>query len=99
MRIIAILLIVLTLSVSCIPAYAVGSLLSAIPDDYYIHFFAGAAIEGLLQKHDVTPAESFYITLGLAIAKEVVDSAIFGGQAELAEAAVTVLGAGVMYFF
>ena len=99
MRIISILLIVLTLSVSCTPAFAVGGLLSAIPDDYYIHFFAGAAIEGLLQKHDVTPTESFYITLGLAIAKEVVDSAVLGGKAELAEVVVTVLGAGVMYFF
>lgn len=99
MRIIAILLIVLTLSVSCIPAYAVGSLLSAIPDDYYIHFLAGAAIEGLLQKHDVAPMESFYVTLGLAIAKELVDSAVLGGKAEWVEAAVTVLGASFIYYF
>lgn len=94
-----ILLIVLMLTVSCAPVYAVGNVLSAIPDDYYIHFLAGASIQGLFLKHDVAPMESFYVTIGLALAKEAIDSAVFGGQFDLAEAGVTILGASFMYFF
>jgi len=85
--------------ISSVPAYAAGSVFSAIPDDYYIHFFAGAAIQGLLMKHEVAPMESFYITIGIAVAKELVDSAVFGGQFDLTEAAVTVLGSSIMYYF
>jgi hypothetical protein len=82
-----------------VPSYAVAGVLSAIPDDYYIHFFAGAALQGLLGKHDVSPTESIYITIGIALAKETIDSAIFGGKFDLAEAGVTVLGATVMNMF
>jgi len=85
--------------ISSAPAYAVASIFTAIPDDYYIHFFAGAAIQGLLFKHDVAPMESFYITIGIAVAKELVDSAVLGGQFDWAEAAVMVLGSSFMYYF
>ena len=84
---------------SAIPSYAVSSVLSAIPDDYYIHFFAGAALQGLLGKHDVSPTESIYIMIGIALAKEAIDSAVFGGQFDLAEAGIMVLGAGLMSYF
>ena len=99
MKNILILVLVGIVLISSVPAYAVGSVFAAIPDDYYIHFFAGAAIQGLLMKHDVAPMESFYITIGIAIAKELVDSAVLGGQFDLTEAAVTVLGSSVMYYF
>jgi hypothetical protein len=82
-----------------VPSYAAGNVFTAIPDDYYIHFFAGAAIQGWLQKHDVAPIESFYITVGIAVAKELVDHAVFGGQMDWSEAAVSVLGASLVYYF
>jgi len=82
-----------------VPSYAVGNVFGAIPDDYYIHLFAGAALLGLLQKHEVAPMESLYITVGIAVAKELIDSAVLGGQFDWTEAAVTVLGASLMYYF
>lgn len=99
MRLLIASLIVLALFMSCAPAYAVGNVFGAIPDDYYIHLLGGAVVQGLLQKHDVAPMESFYITIGIALAKEAVDSAVFGGQFDWTEAAVTVLGASFMYYF
>ena len=99
MRVLAALLIISLLLTVSVPAYATGNVFTAIPDDYYIHFFAGAAVQGYLQKHDVAPMESYFITLGIALAKEAIDSAVFGGQFEWTEAAVTVLGASFMYYF
>ena len=99
MRGITVLLIGLLLLGATAPAYAAGNVFAAIPDDYYIHFFAGAALQGYLQKHKVVPMESYFIIIGLALAKETIDSAVFGGQFDLADAAVTILGASVMYYF
>jgi hypothetical protein len=99
MRYLSFILIVSLLLTISVPAYAVASIFTAIPDDYYIHFFAGAAIQGLLFKHDVAPMESFYITIGIAVAKELVDSAVLGGQFDWTEAAVMVLGSSFMYYF
>jgi hypothetical protein len=82
-----------------VPSYAVGNVFGAIPDDYYIHFFAGAALQGLLLKHEVAPMESFYIALGIAVAKEVIDGAVFHGQFDWVEVGVTVLGSSFMYYF
>ena len=92
------LLIVLLLLCATTSAYAAGNVFTVIPDDYYIHFFAGATVQGLLQKHEASPMESFFMTIGLALVKEAVDSAILGGQFNAAEAAVTVLGASVMFY-
>lgn len=99
MRLLTALLIVSLLLGATAPAYAAGNIFSAIPDDYYIHFFAGAALQGFLQKHDVTPMNSFFITLGLALAKEAVDSAVLGGQFNWAEAGISLLGASFVYYF
>jgi len=82
-----------------VPSYAVGNVFGAIPDDYYIHFFAGAALQGLLLKHEVAPMESFYISLGIALAKEAIDGAVFHGQFDWVEVGVTVLGSSFMYYF
>ena len=71
MRVLTVLLIVAMLISASVPAYAAGSVFTAIPDDYYIHLFAGAALQGLLLKHNVAPMESFYIVIGVALAKAV----------------------------
>jgi len=99
MRYLSFILIVSVLLAISVPASAVASVFTAIPEDYYIHFFAGAALQGLLLKHDVAPMESFYITIGIAVAKELVDHAVLGGQFDWAEVGVTVLGSSVMYYF
>jgi len=99
MRNISVLLIIAIILTISAPVYAAGNVLTAIPDDYYIHFFAGAALQGYFQKHEVAPMESYFITLGLALAKETIDSAVFGGQFDWAEVAVTVLGASFVYYF
>jgi len=79
-----------------VPAQALtrGSILAAIPDDWYIHFFAGASIAGLMHKHGATEGQSLLLVTAGSLAKEIFfDAALFGGQIDLVEAGIGVLGA------
>jgi hypothetical protein len=85
--------------ISSVPAYAAGSVFTAIPSEYYVNFFAGAAIQGLLIKHAIAPMEGLYIAVGIALAKEVIDSTLLGGQFNWEEAGAMALGSSFVYYF
>jgi len=85
--------------ISSVPAYAAGSVFTAIPGEYYVNFFAGAAIQGLLIKHAIAPMEGLYIAVGIALAKEVIDSTLLGGQFNWEEAGAMALGSSFVYYF
>ena len=99
MRYLAVLLIVVLFLSFSVQSYAADNVLNAIPSEYYVNFFAGAAIQGLLLKHSVAPMEGFYISVGIALAKEAIDSALLGGQFNWEEAGAMALGSGFMYYF
>ena len=93
------LLVVVLLSA---PVQAVGraSILSYIPDDYYIHFFGGAAVAGWLNKHEVSDGESYAILIIGSVAKEVMfDHLLFGGAIDGVEVGAALLGALVYHIF
>lgn len=98
MRYISGLLIILLILSFSVPSYA-GNVFNAIPSEYYVNFLAGAAVQGLLLKHAVAPMEGLYISVGLALAKEVVVSTFFGGQFNWEEAGAMALGSGFAYYF
>jgi len=85
-----------------VPAQALtrGSILAAIPDDWYIHFFGGATVAGVMNKHGATEQQSMLLVTVGSIAKEVLfDAVLFGGQIDLVEAGIGVLGAFVFNRF
>jgi hypothetical protein len=93
------LLVVFLLSV---PVRAIDkpSILSYIPDDYYIHFFGGAAVAGWLDKHEVSDNESWAVLIVGSVAKEIMfDHLLFGGTIDAAEVGVALLGAFLYHKF
>jgi len=91
---IAVLLIV-------VPSYAVTSAspLASVPDDIYIHFFGGAAVAGLMDKHQVNQAQAWVLLIAGSLAKEAVDSSVYGSKFDLAEVTATLTGALFYYRF
>ena len=104
MRTIKVLIAVFLVSVLLlsVPAQALtrGSILAAIPDDWYIHFFGGATVAGVMDKHGATEKQTLLFVSAVSLAKEVFfDAALFGGQIDLVEAGIGVLGAFVFNRF
>jgi len=99
-RIIGLLLLIF-LATSCfVPAFAVSpvSVFAVIPDDYYIHFFGGAALTGWLENHGMSSEQALFVAAGVAIGKELFDSAVLGGSFDVTEAALTVLGSMIVSY-
>jgi hypothetical protein len=94
MSVILIVSLLLTISV---PAYAEGNVFNAIPSEYYASFLTGAAIQ-LVLGNTLAPMNGFYIAVGIAIAREVVDSTLSGGQFNWEEAGASALGSGFAYY-
>jgi hypothetical protein len=93
------LLVVVLLSAP-VQAVTQGSILKAIPDDIYIHFFGGAAVAGWLDKHEVSDGESWAILIVGSVFKEVMfDAMLFGGAIDGAEVGAALLGALVYHVF
>ncbi len=95
----AVCIVVLTMIFVCTPVFAAGTVFTAIPNEYYINVFEGAALQGLLLKHTEAPMESFYVSIGIAVAREIVNSTLLGGQFDWEEAGATVLGSSFVYYF
>jgi hypothetical protein len=98
MRSLVVLLIISLVLTMSVPAYA-GNVLDAIPADYYGDILAGAAIQGLVRGTGAAPMESLYISIGVAITREIIDSAFLGGEADWTRAATMVLGSSFVYYF
>lgn len=69
-----------------------ASPLALIPDDWYIHFFGGGMIEGVMTKWNWTPEQRRGVFLVATVGKELVDYGVFGGQFDVAEIVIGWLG-------
>ena len=95
---IIIILVLVFLGSVISPSLAV-TVFNAIPENYYVPLLAGAAAQGYLVRHSVAPLESYYIIVGVSVAKEILDTTFFGKQFDWTEAATATLGASFVYFF
>ena len=84
-----------------VPAYAVTSAspLASVPDDIYIHFFGGAAMAGLMDKHQVTQTQAWIVLIAGSLVKEAIDQSVYGGKFDLAEVTAALTGALLYYRF
>jgi hypothetical protein len=98
MKKIIVLMLVTILALST-PAFAIKTVLNAIPDQYYVPLAVGAAAQVILQNSGTGKMESIYVVAGLFIAKEFVESVFFGKQFDWAEVGTGTLGAGTIYYF
>jgi len=76
-----------------------ASPLASIPDDIYIHFFGGAAVAGLMDKHQVTQTQAWIMLIAGSLVKEAVDQSVYGGKFDLAEVTAALTGALFYYKF
>ncbi len=92
------LIIVAMLLTLNVPAHA-GNVLTAVPSDYYADILVGAVIQGVARSQSAAPLGSLYISVGIAVTREIVDCTLLGGKIDWTRAAAMVLGSSFVYYF
>ena len=85
--------------VSSMPAFAIETVFTSIPKEYYVPVVVGAATEAILRNSGTGKMESVYLVAGLSIAKELFDSTFLGRQFSWTNVGAATLGGGLAFYF